>query len=178
MKPVLTKRDMVVRYQTGEFGNRAPTWDTPEELAKSGYHDLVHLRNRVAGGETFYNLQPFMALDSWKLKANPRNWYCSAMAPHEYNLVQGEVQRGPGGLLLYYSTARFVPMREALRTARQVVGLSVKLILDAYLNDLSRQWLDYLLETYEDHVIEFSAFSVCWGTVPGHNTVIWEVRKY
>lgn len=177
--PIDSKAKFIRLYQAGEFGNRAPTWNTPEEFAKSGYTGLVHLRNRIAGGITFYNVEPKIALYRWKREDHPEQFYCSGMAPHEHNLIQGELQDMPGGLYLRYSTLRFLPMRDALaELSHDAHGLLAKALLDTHLNDLSRQWMDYLLEAYEDHVVEFSSFSVCWGTVPGHNTVFWEVRNY
>lgn len=178
MRPVLSKRQFVEEYVKGTFGNRAPTWSTPRELDKSYYDGLVHLRNRTAGGPTFYNITVEEALIAWEAMVQQDNWYCSGMAPHKHNLFQGEVWDGPGGLYLHGSFDKNVPMREALVHARDWTGLMAKQILDWAFNDLSRQWLDYLLEEYEDHVIEFSAFGICWGTVPGHNVVIWETRRY
>ena len=66
----------------------------------------------------------------------------------------------------------------AIEVSYSLRGLSATQILQAKMNDLSWQWLNYLLEEYPDHVVEFSCFSKCWGTVPGYNTVFWEVRRY
>jgi hypothetical protein len=75
--------------------------------------------------------------------------------------------------------AKDLPMREALVVeSKTTVGIQAKMLLDWALNSASREWLDYLLDTYKDHVIEFSAFDCCWGTVPRQNAVWWEVRKY
>lgn len=179
MKPVLTKADFVRRYSEGEFGNRSPTWAIPEDLLFSGYSDKVHLRSRHASGPTEYNLEPWWAYNRWILKDRPEDWYCSAMAPHDRNVLQGEVQRLPGGLYLYYSAAPGLPMRDALaKSARSAKGFTAKLLVDYAMNTASREWLDYLLDEYDDHVVEFSSFSVCWGTVPRHNTCFWEIRKY
>ena len=180
-KPVLTKADFVRRYHLGEFGNHSPTWGTPLEFAEANYRQgLVHLRNRVAGGETFYNVEPDAALRWWQnVPTHPELWYCSAMAPHEHNLLQGEVWDGPGGLYLHGSYEIGVPMRDALAvSAFDCIGLEARRRLRQVFNDLSWEWLQWLIAEYEDHVIEFSAFSCCWGTIPGHNVVIWETRLY
>ena len=105
-------------------------------------------------------------------------YYISAMAPHHRGTIQGEVQRGYWGLDLTWTWAK-LPMREALKKETfHMKGLGAQDWLDHYMNDLSFQWLGYLLEAYPDHVVEFTCFNTCWGTVPGHNTVFWEVREY
>ncbi len=186
-RPVLTKRDFVRRYAAGEFGNASPTWETLEafvvfvatlQLSNRNYH----IRNRVAGGRTWYNVPGVSVPRRWNdlvlVGTDPKSLYISAMAPTEKTVLQGEVQRGPGGLQLYYTTVR-QPMRDALKVwARQVSGIISVYLLKKFLWASSYEWLEHLLDTYPDHVVEFSAYSVEWGTVRGHNTVFWEVRKY
>lgn len=180
MAPVLTKRDFVRRYAQGEFGNRAITWNTLGELFASDYSGLVHLRNRAIGGKTWYNISPAKALRLWSSASSLDDWYCSAMAPHEYNLLQGEVQQAwDGGLVLTYSRALALPMRDALQAScLTATGLMVVSLLRQYLNPVSYDWLQELLDLYPGHVVEFSAFSRKWGTLPQYNTVFWEVRSY
>ena len=180
-RPVLTKTDFVRRYLAGEFGNRAPTWDTLEQCLRSGYKGLIHIRNRVKGAKTWYNVPHDRLKQAW-LEAiqcfPPEKLYLSAMAPTEKTVIQGEVQRGLWYLDLTYTTVR-KPMREALaQECRTAKGLTAIRLLKTYLCPNSYEWLWYLLDEYEDHVVEFSTYSVCWGTVPGYNTVFWEVRKY
>ena len=100
------------------------------------------------------------------------------MAPTLRTVIQGEVMEGPWGLNLTWTAVK-KPMRDALAvTSLYNNGLYAKLLLRKHMNDLSYEWLQYLLETYPDHVVEFSVYDYCWGTVPGHNTVFWEVRRY
>jgi hypothetical protein len=107
-----------------------------------------------------------------------QNWYCSEMAPTDLTLLQGEVMRGVWGLGLYYTTVA-KPMRDALavqsRTARGIIAMS---ILQRFMDNNSYEWLQYLLDEYHDHVIEFSTYGQNWGTLPNYNTVFWEVRQY
>lgn len=182
-KPVLSKQDFVRRYQNGEFGNHSPTWDTIVyfEMWLNATHQidtLVHLRNREKGGRTFYNIKAYDALVLWHRFSNPHLWYCSAMAPTEHTVFQGEVMLGPWGYNLTWTRVP-LPMREALaESSFYCNGLCAKLLLQRHLNDLSWEWLQHLLETYQDHVVEFSVYDYCWGTHPGYNTIFWEVRKY
>lgn len=100
------------------------------------------------------------------------------MAPTELMLIQGEVQRTTQGLYLTYSRIR-KPMRDALaEEQRHLFRLEAKILLYGNLDDNSLDWLNHLLDTYDDHVVEFSTYSKHWGTVPRYNTVFWEVRKY
>lgn len=185
-KPVLTKADFVRRYAAGEFGNAAPTWNTFEEWYQAapwrvlGYNQLYHIRNRIAGGLTWYNVRraclPIQWVDSTAL-CGEQNLYISAMAPTELTILQGEVQDGIWGLELTYTKIK-KPMRDALAERTQHTrGLMATLLLASLMDDLSWQWLQTLLCRYPDHVIEFSTYAKCWGTIPGYNTVFWEVRK-
>lgn len=185
--PVLTKRDFVRRYNAGEFGNRAPTWDTFDEflasLADLQLNALYHIRNRVAGGKTWYNVPGRFVSDVYHGEVlgsgiPPSQVYFSAMAPTDKTLIQGEVLRRYNGLHFLYSTLR-KPMRDALSEQwTEAVGVKAVALLRHFLNAASYDWLETLLERYPDHVVELSVYDCCWGTVPGHNTVIWEVRKY
>jgi len=180
---------MVERYRAGEFGNHSPTWLTLEDFLRQRPDDgYFHIRNRVAGGPTWYNVHAYDVAFRWQQLTEgldgatpvaPSSLYISAMAPHEHNLLQGEVWQGPWGLNLHASYEIGVPMRDALSVSPfDCTGLEARLRLQQVMNDLSWEWFQWLLEAYPDHVIEFSSFSVCWGTVPGHNTVFWEIRKY
>lgn len=187
--PVLTKDDFTVRYAAGEFGNASPTWLTlkdfvvREEQFRNG---LFHLRNRVAGGETHYNQSKFEVAKLWTEKDNPDNWYCSAMVPKEVEetlLIQGEVMQpyadsGRCGLDLYCTNVP-KPMRQALRErSKQLSGIIAVETLRYYLCPDSYEWLSELLQRYPGHVVEFSTYCRRWGTLPGYNTIFWEVRAY
>jgi hypothetical protein len=189
-KKVLTKKSFTERYTQGEFGNASPTWATPIEWYNSRikhnlfYFDskLYHLRNRIKGGHTVYNLQCRQlkdAVDMCPWVSEP-NWYVSEMAPTELTLLQGEVNRTTNGIYLQASR-ECVPMRQALANTHNVFhlfGINAKITLKRYLNDWSYEWLMQLLDVYTGHTVEFSTYSKCWGTVPGFNTVFWEVRAY
>lgn len=185
MEPVLTKKDFVRRYEAGEFGNRSPTWNTLKEFirAKRARHELVHIRNRIAGGPTWYNVRAEQVVYEENYivcnrLAKREDLYFSLMAPTERTVIQGEVQQSCHHLDLYYSTVK-KPMRDALALGgKQVQGLTAKLLLEQYMDPSSLDHLDYLLNTYLGHVIEFSVYGINWGTIPNRNTVFWEVRKY
>lgn len=185
-RPVLTKRDFVQRYKAGEFGNASPTWNSFEDFMEHSkiyqtYWEATqspkyHLRGRVAGSETHYNLSAWEVAYKWFRKSDRELWYCSAMAP--LHLLNGELMRRHDGLYMFYSTVR-KPMRDSLKEGgREAHGLTVKLILEQFMNVASYEWAMALLDRYPDHVVEFTVVDRCWGTVPGFNTLFWEVRKY
>lgn len=172
---------------SGEFGNASPTWPTYRDWLHDWQDDgwenrLYHLRNRIAGGPTYYNLTGEYVPDSYhklvKKGVDPSSLYVSEMAPTELTVFQGEVRRSINHLDLYYSTIA-KPMRDSLREGgKQAYGLKAGILLRYYLDGPSYDWLQHLLGEYDNHVIEFSTYSVKWGTVPGMNTVFWEVRNY
>lgn len=183
-RPVLNKRDFVRRYRLGEFGNASPTWDTYEEweqdCCRFPASQNYHIRNRVASAQTWYNISLTVMPGAWSkaIESGYRasDLYISAMAPHQYNLLQGEVQQTYEGLSLFYSDQVGVPMRTALESGVSVKGLAATSLLKSRLCPNSWDWLNVLLDWYPGHVVEFSTFSINWGTLPNFNTVFWEVR--
>ena len=175
-----TKAQFVREYQAGRLGNRAPTWQTLEEYLTSSYKGLVHIRNRVAGGPTWYDVPAEnVAAGYVRIIAEglvgPGDVYFSGMAPTDKTIFQGEVRQSERHLDLYYSTIT-KPMRASLlEGGRQVHGLEALGILKALMDPSSLDWVQTLLDRYPWHVIEFSTYSVNWGTL-NLPTVIWEVR--
>lgn len=179
--PVLSKLDFVRRYRQGEFGNGSPTWDTLEAWDEGRTvfpeNSLFNLRSRHRGGITLYNLC------SDEVHRYYAQWsgdkpYISVMCPHDKTILQGEILQGSNGLGLYYTTDQR-PMREALRSQScSVEGLAAVMLLKKALNPKSYDWLQVLLDRYPGHVVEFTALSTEWGTLPGYNTLFWEVRDY
>lgn len=169
---MLNKHDFARRFATGEFGNMTPVWLTLEEYLASGYQGEVCLRSRIPGAPTYYSLSTVDSI--------PPNYYLSAMIPRDVEaklVIQGEVLRGPMLSLTYTTVAK--PMKIALAEETKHVELvAAMLLLQHTLNFHSYKWLMKLLTRYPDHVVEFSTYSVEYGTVPGHNTLFWEVRQY
>ena len=188
-KPVLSKSDFVLRYGAGEFGNASPTWRDLEAWEvdnKELTNDLYHIRNRIAGAETWYNVPATAVRSTWYEAIQdyrPNDLYISAMCPTHKTLINAEVMQAfPGsgayGLQLYYSTVK-KPMRDSLKEGgQQVAGLRAAMILRHYLDANSHDWLMFLLDAYPAHVIEFTTLSTKWGTLPNFNTIFWECRAY
>ena len=182
MQPVNNKTDFVRRFRNGEFGNKLRTWewyewqnyfDANQEKLKG---QLFHLRNKEKGGLTRYNLSASLINEYLKTMGN--GFYVSEMAPHKDGTLQGEIQQTEKGLYLRYTFAK-LPMRDAfIKQELHVYNLQAKHLIRTYMNQASLEWLDHLLEEYDGHIIEFSCFNHCLGTIAGRNTVFWEVRNY
>lgn len=100
------------------------------------------------------------------------------MAPHDKQTLQGEVQLSERWLDLRYTFVK-KPMRESLAEQELYAsGLKAIWLLKTYFDPASYDWLQHLFDAYPGHVIEFSCFSVNWGTIPNRNTVVWECRLY
>jgi hypothetical protein len=186
--PVSSKANFVSRYRAGEFGNASPTWETFDDWLKdfgTRMHllDRFHIRNRVAGGPTYYDLVATQMVVKYQtltrdLGIAPSTLYFSQMAPTHLTLFQGELQRTHRGLELFYSCQRKT-MREALALdGKQVYGSVASRLLEHFLPPVDLEWLYGLLDRYPDHVVEFSTYEVYFGTVEGYKTVYWECRKY
>lgn len=179
--PIRSKRQFVRLYEQGIFGNHSPTWNTLQEYLDANYNvGLIHLRNRIAGGKTWYNVAPNDVDLYWQeaLRSGltPKDLYISAMAPTEKTLIQGEILQTEDGINLYYSKVA-KPMRDALKEQSDtIVGLRALKTLQHYMCPNSYEWLQVLLDRYPFHCIEFSTYSVNFGTIPYHNTCFWEVR--
>lgn len=186
--PVLSKIDFVRRYRLGEFGNCSPTWDSYDDWAANGFQSttpgqLYHIRNRVAGGPTFYNVPESELSFRWHdlvfRGTKPETLYISAMAPHDRGTIQGELMQSERGSLYLLYTRGKKPMRDALaESSHEARGIVALTLLKHYLCPKSYDWLQVLLSRYPEHVIEFSCFSVEFGTLPGFNTCFWECRLY
>lgn len=188
--PIMTKKQFVNLYSRGMLGNASPTWNTFTEFNKYvaetyGNVDIecdspqrYHLRNRKTGGVTFYDLHYAEAWQTWLNLGSERGrgFYCSAMAPTELTLINGEVMQSEQGLQLFYSTVP-KPMRDSLKEGgKQVTGVVASRIIQHFMNAKSWDWMQVLLDRYPFHVVEFSCYDRCWGTVPGFNTCFWEIR--
>ena len=178
-EPVITKEDFVRRYAKHEFGNHTITWNTAEEALASSEPGPFHIRNRVAGGVTYYNIKRWDMPSAWKdaLTRQPASlWYVSEMSPN-CTIFQGEIAKGLWFYDLTYSLVN-ATMREAL--ARQTLyaqGLKAKLLMEHYLDPGDWDWIQELLENYDSHIVEFSVYAMPCGTL-NRRCIIWETRLY
>jgi hypothetical protein len=181
-KEIRSKSEFVYWFQKGIFGNKTQNWDTYDEFQQSGYQGLVHIRNRIAGAKTWYNVPACDVFYEMRQiiahgEAEEKNLYLAAMAPTAETTFQGEVFRSEQGLAVYYSTVP-KPMRESLAEGgKQIMGLTAKLFLEHYLDLVDYDWIQELLDRYDGHIVEFSVYNTRCGTL-NRRCIIWECRLY
>ncbi len=160
-------------------------WDSVEDYLKSDHTGMVHLRNRIIGGPTWYNLNgPLELVEKYRqqlLTTPASQWYVGEMIPTEVEkqlLIQGEVQQSTRYIDLYYSRVA-EPMRSSLaKGGIQCSGLRAVNLLKSSLDPSSYDWIMELLNIYPDHVVEFSCYRTNIGILRGMNCVVWETRLY
>lgn len=180
---------MYALYESGAFGNKLRTWNSYNELLRSCYKGTVTLRYKGESGghHCRYNV-PFFQVPSvvaeWEASgANPSLININESAPDFCLAIQGEVQRTPKGLTLFYSTENS-KMRDALKNSgRHAYRTEALAILSKHLWPSSYDDLMSLLDTYygdyaESAVVEFSAYEIELGNCRNRNTVFWECRNY
>ena len=170
-------------YQTGLFGNKLRSWDSVQEYKESGHVGTVTVRYKGNSSSPFckYNIKSSDADSVIKSiissGAKEELIVLNESAPDEKLLIQGELTKDSGGYSLFYSCEQG-KMRDCMKFGIQIYGLSAKLLLMKYMNANSYADVMELIDSYPDHVIEFSTYDQCLGSCHGRNTIIWEVRKY
>lgn len=198
MKVIRTKAQMYELLQRGQFGNIAPQWNSLDDAidgAKAfGKDAQVSLRSReITNPLKMYHVpvhelrQRVAALPQYQTQGGI---VYSLAPPDQFRTIQGEVSYTTKGFTFDYTTVG-LPMRLAFLEER--IGLTGTAALMKFRAAVPPADVDRILEilaTYGpdlsdpfaypriDTVIEFSAFSVPFGTVPGSRVLIWEVRNY
>lgn len=174
MEPVRSKADYYRRWVAGEFGNRPQAWETWGEVVASGYRGPVVVRSRKSGSQLARYRLAFE--DAKKhIAGRERDFSFNEPTPDDDLLIQGELERGVGGLALSYCCDK-VTMREAMKRCQVVRGLQASILLRRF-GQGCEHWLYELLDAYEGHVIEFGLYRVPFGTHKSR-LVVWEVRSY
>lgn len=181
---VATKKDFYVLYKHGVLGNKPLAWSTLEELQKSSWRNPVCIRSTkgTARSNTRFNI-PFSELEKELENLRQTGVKDSEMSfnqsmPDTHLLIQGEIKRTENGLYILYTTVK-KPMNQGLREeSKHAFGLEAQMIMQTHLWPQSYEDVLSLLEAFPDAIIEFGAYSINVGNLPGRNTVIWEVRNY
>jgi hypothetical protein len=179
--PITNKAKFYQWHRRDAFGNRLRDWQSLTDLRRSGFSGMVGVRSTLATGfkaaaadnVSAGKLPSFLASHGLP----DAGIVISEGAPDERQTIQGEVSRQIGGLVLRYNTEK-VKMRPAMERASHAFGLTADGLLRKHLSPPSYDDLMELLDCYEDHIVEFTAFSGCVGWARGRNCVVWEVRKY
>jgi hypothetical protein len=178
---ITNKKIMYDLYDQGEFGNKPVTFSTIEEYRSSNFKGTLSFRNRK-----FTSGKNSLFIPRDKVESIYKQWIKEGYSPRDIHLtdsvptksrilIAGEVQRSENYYDLFYSYSQ-KPMRQALiEEPRNAVGLEAKLLLDHFMDPTSRDNLDYLLDKYDGHVVEFTCLEKSWGELKW-NTIFWEVR--
>lgn len=165
--------------QQGKLGNALQTWNTEQEFLASGFQGRTSLRCRRPGVTFRHGMTHEEAVQQGREcfeGCEPRDFiYCEA-APDWECTFQAEAQWGLYGLDLFWSTGK-VNHRIAMKTAKQVHGVTAMTLLRHYLDPQDLDDLLCLLDLYEGHVIEFSVFRVSLGKL-NRRMIVWECRAY
>lgn len=184
--PVRTKRRMYTLLANGDFGNTIPQYfSVAEWLAstESGRYRYWGVRTLKPGGPCRLNCPadevPATA-GGFTTSGNAINISCMVDRAVTVTLW-ADVYDSPSGLLVY--GVEYPPKGGSWRAlmpseGRQSEGVRAVMLLRRHLNASSLADLEALRERYPGHVYELSACRECFGTVPGRNGVIWEVRQY
>lgn len=176
-RSITRKDEMFRRLLAGEFGNTARTWRSFDEYCRSGYEGLVGIRDFSPSGRTRYYLDRNTMAAEMPMYT-PGQYVISQMTPDDKLLLQGEYQYVDGQHCLYFSRHQ-KPMKIALaHDGQQVTGIVARQLLRWAMWPSSFEDFLALCDLYPYSAIEFSCFDVEIGSVPGRNTIIWEVRDY
>lgn len=182
--PVRSKHAMYRLLEDGVLGNTIPHYSSLEEwqAVPEAANPVLRwaVRTKVAGGPFYPHL-------------------VSSVVPEVVNCVVhygvdisvmltsvGEVTfygEAWDGLLGWSVSGREWPghdhqPRAIMRAPCRWTGLAARLVLERHLNPSSLADLNVLRDRYPGHVYEFSTLDRNYGTVPGRNAVVWEVRDY
>lgn len=183
---VKTKAEMYRLLRAGALGNTTPTWDNVylwAEFVGTSAWDRWGVRTLTPGGPCAYWLSTGRV---------PAAVQMFERAGHQVNIspmvealatstLWANVWDSPTGLVVdgieYPDQAQ--TWRALMPVAsREYRGVAARMLLERHLNANSLDDLRVMIETYPDHVIELAALDRCFGTVPGRNGIIWEVRNY
>ncbi|MFH1451755.1 MAG: hypothetical protein ABIF88_01120 [archaeon] len=194
-RQIRTKRQNYALFNNLNYGNRPLTWETKEEIYKSGWYGGVcirDLRGTNRGDKNAplpkYDL-PRDSLDDYIFYLIKQGIPESRMTfnqslPNDHLAIQGEISIIDGIYHLSYTNIKkpmLLAFKDELKTAR---GLRARKIIENFLDPRSLSDLEYCLTNFSTSsssnspAVEFSTYDVLVGDAPARNTIIWEVRNY
>jgi hypothetical protein len=173
---------MYRKLLSGQFGNIMRAWPSLDAVEQSGYRGFVSMRSMQRDNPIRLYHVPFAELRERVAALPPalkkHGLVFSESPPDECRIIQGELTINHCGYWFEHTYSP-LPMRLAFDVQRsRATGLEAKLLLERYVSPPDLDDIKHLLEAYPDHVIEFSAFSIPIGVIPGRRACIWEVRQY
>lgn len=175
---ITTKEHMYRLLMNGRFGNYVRSWRTIADIQLSGYTGHVSLRSLEINNPVRLYHVPMELLVTTIFELPDSQKHAGLMfseSPDDtYRLIQGEYD----GINFTYSFIN-APMRLAFDQQRLHANrLQAHWLLKAHMTAGDRDWLEQLLVDFPNSTVEFSCFKRPIGTVPGSQTIFWEVRHY
>lgn len=191
--PIKTKAQMYREIVCGSFGNTLPRWIGPAQFREwfkkrndPGVPTLWGIQHTTIAGFPGTKLNvPTVAVPTTLYQGGFGDDFCIspmiAALPGLGVRWEGDVARHHETGAVYCSGTAHPPLgswRTHMKSPRLWEGSAALLLLRTALNENSFDDLMTLLDDYPDHVVELSATDKCYGTHPGRNAIIWEVRRY
>jgi hypothetical protein len=185
-EPVLNKTDMYRRLKAGEFGNTNPNWHDWQEWTADpngrDRYELWGIRSMTANDPraklNVHRADVFAHLEATGLLNDGYSLSPMLSAVSRIVTWEGNVQRNPTLLAEGNVAVQHGSWRTHMLHPRVWEGSAADVLLRWVLNPSSYADLMTLLDLYPEHVVEFTALDVEFGTHPGHNAIVWEVRRY
>lgn len=183
MTTISTKSQMYRLLQAGLLGNIHRTWFTCREMLQE-YDGPFGVRHRwkTMSPIRFYYVEPeelntvLQTIQQQGYNIETDLMFCEVIQSEECT-IQGELQRQPGGLYFRYTFSQY-PMRVAFEhQTLHSLGLQTHMLLRKHCAPETITELEWLLDKYPDHTVEFSAYPYPVG-IDHKPHVIWEVRNY
>lgn len=171
----------------GAFGNTLPSFFTVREWREStgatpGDGRLWGIRHMTRPGYPHcrLNLPTEEVPDHVARYFDGEKFNITGMVPPWSVQWEGDVADVEGYGLVCCGHVSPVPgsWRTHMRSPDEWRGSAAWGLLRTVLNPNSLDDLRVLLDEYPGHVVELSALDRCFGTVPGRNAIVWEVRNY
>lgn len=187
---VSNKAEMYRMLHRGDFGNTVPMWFDVKEWwnyvynnFSSAKHSWWGVRSLTPGGPCELNVAIWdVRTISYHIQQSGHKINISPMIDRIVNVTMwANILRSPSGLIvecIEYPDKASNWRVEMPTKAKTYQNTAANMLLRKHLNPSTLDDLGILLDKYPDAVVELSATESEFGTVPGRNAIIWEVRNY
>lgn len=191
MASITNKQDMYNLLAAGKLGNTVPMWFDIQRWIYDNYPDGWYgeslqwgVRTLTPGGPCrLFCPDSEVIATATGLAESGHRVNISPMIETVRNLnvtLMANVWDSPTGLVVEGAEwpTPGTHWRERMQQPDRYEGIRARHVIARHLVQSSTEELFDLLAEYPGHVVELSATNRPYGTVPGRNAVIWEVRSY